>query len=498
MKSRDRRTKRRSSFLADYRLDERYLKRADRARGVPGLIAGTSPKGFPVLVKRWPRDPDSQDADLRDIWQNEVRQLHRLAGFPGAANYIVRLDSAGYDNEGFYLVLDIGTRRPLETLLAQSLSSAWILQPRSDQNRSLIWANLSRVAKGLELLHAQGLLHRNLDRFAVLGSGAAEPDFQLTGFEWSMRIIAPESKRPARRAAEPVQFESFDKDWLQYGSLAIDLLQIDARKLMNPLVPAHEVASHVTVDEVYLLREIMLPRLEFQLDGEAICEKIQGIVDLLGAKTSGNEGRLYLAFRLDPPSPLALRIRETLRKEIELSDATALLHFIRDDLSDGPVLEGVWNDRQHTSFRLVLRGRHLAYRLQDFERRGVKSGWEFAYCDSVDQFSDYGRRSLGRIDLEPGMLSPTSLTDAYDLFPRMRGRVASWEEIRKDLASAGSDDTFVERFLHAIALVQVVELLFAVAEIYPIAILSNESVKKDSDRRFILRVTARLDASPLS
>lgn len=493
MKSRDRRQRRRSSFLADYRLDERYLKRADRARGVPGLIAGTSPKGFPVLVKRWPRDPESQDADLRDIWQNEVRQLHRLAGFPGAANYIVRLDSAGYDSEGFYLVLDIGTRRPLETLLAQSLSSAWILQPRSDQNRSLIWANLSRVAKGLELLHAQGLLHRNLDRFAVLGSGAAEPDFQLTGFEWSMRIIAPESKRPARRAVEPVQFESFDKDWLQYGSLAIDLLQIDARKLLNPLVPAHEVASHVTVDEVYLLREIMLPRLEFQLDGEAIHEKIQGIVDLLGAKTSGNEGRLYLAFRIDPSSSLALRIRETLRKEVELSDATALLHFIRDDLSDGAVLEGVWSDRQHTSFRLVLRGRHLAYRLQDFERRGVKSGWEFAYCDSVDQFSDYGRRSLGRIDLEPGMLSPTSLTDAYELFPRMRGRVASWEELRKDLANAGGDDTSVERFLHAIALVQVVELLFAVAEIYPITILSSESGQKDSDRRFILRVTARLD-----
>ena len=105
---------------------------------MPGLIAGTSPKGFPVLVKRWPRDPDSQDADLRDIWQNEVRQLHRLAGFPGAANYIVRLDSAGYDNEGFYLVLDIGTRRPLETLLAKSfrISSHEATRPRILGKRS--------------------------------------------------------------------------------------------------------------------------------------------------------------------------------------------------------------------------------------------------------------------------------------------------------------------------------------------------------------------------
>lgn len=493
MKSRDRRPKRRSPFLAGYRLEERYLKRADRARGVPGLIAGTSPKGFTVLVKRWPRDPLGQDADLRDIWQNEIRQLHRLAGFPGAANYIVRLDSAGYDGEGFYLVLDTGARRPLDTLLAQSPPSAWIQQPRFDQNRSLIWANLSRVAKGLEVLHAQGLLHRNLDRFAVLGSGAGEPDFQLTGFEWSMRIIAPESKRFARRSVEQTHFESFDRDWAQYGSLAIDLLQIDERKLMNPLVPAHEVASHVTVDEIYLLREIMLPRLEFQLDGEVVCEKIQGIVDLLGARTSGNEGRLYLAFRADPSSALASRIRETLRNEVELSDTPALLQFIRDDLSDGAALEGIWNDRQHASFRLVLRGRHLAYRLQDFERRGVKSGWEFAYSDSVDQFSDYGRRSLGRIDLEPGTLSPTSLGDAYELFPRMRGRVASWEELRKDLAKGGGGDTLVERFLHSIALVQVVELLFAVAETYPVAILSSQFAQKDSDRRFILRIKARLD-----
>lgn len=493
MNSRTRRPKRRSSFLAGYRLDERYLKRADRARGIPGLIAGTSPNGFPVLIKRWPRDPATQDADLRDIWQNEIRQLHRLGGFPGAATFIVRLESAGYDADGFYLVLDTGTRRPLETLLSQSLPSSWILQPRSNNSRALIWANLSRVARGLELLHAQGLLHRNLDRFAVLGSGSADPDFQLTGFEWSMRIIAQDSRRPAGRAVDPAQFESFDKDWLQYGALAADLLQIDARKLSNPLVPAHEVASHVTVEEVYLLRDILLPRLELQLDGEAVCERIQGIVDLLGAKTSGSEGRLYVAFRIDRSSDLAVRIRETLRNEIELSDTAALFQFIGDDLSDGAELEGVWNDIEHSSFRLVLRGRHLTYRLQDFERRGVKSGWEFAYCDSVDSIRDYGRRSVGRIELEPAMLSPTSLTDAYDLFPRMRRRVASWEALRKDVSKARKGDSLVDRFLHAIALVQVVELLFAVAELYPVAIASSELIERDPDRRFMLRVTARLD-----
>lgn len=493
MTSRGRRPKRKSLFLSGYRLEERYLKRADKVRGIPGLIAGTSPKGFPVLIKRWPRDPNAQDSDLKDIWQNEIRQLHRLAGYPGASNYIVRLDSAGYDAEGFYLVLDTGSRRPLDGLVSQSLPSAWILQPRTERYRALIWANLSRVAKGLELLHAQGLLHRNIDRFAILGSGGNEADFQLTGFEWSMRIIAADVKGLTKRALDAAAFESFDKDWVQYGELASNLLQVDTRRLVNVMIPAHEVAAHATVDEIYLLRDILLPRTKSQVDGEAITDRIKGIVDLLSQKDAGNEGQLYLALRMDRSSALAAQIRQALHNEVELWDTSALIQFVRDDFADGATLEAIWSDREHSSFRLVLRGRHLSYRLDDFERRGVKSNWEFAFCNACDTVSDYGRRSLGRIELNSQIVLPTLLTDALDLFPRMRGRVASWDALRRDLSSKGSGGNISERFLNALALVQVIELLFAVAEIYPVTIVSSKRVPGDSDDDFRLRVTARFD-----
>jgi AAA domain len=491
--NRGRRSKRKSSFLSEYRLDERYLKRAEKARGIPGLIAGTSPKGFPVLVKRWPRDPTAQDADLRDIWQNEIRQLHRLAGYPGASDYIVRLDSAGYDTEGFYLVLDTGSRRPLESLVSQSPPSAWILQPGAARHRALIWANLSRVAKGLELLHDQGLLHRNLDSFAVMGSGAGEPDFQLTGFEWSMRIIAAQGTRLHKSAPDASTFESFDKDWIQYGQLAAHLLQIDERRLADLLIPPFEVATHVTVDEIYLLRDILRPRAELQLDGATITERIQGIVDLLSQHAAGNEGYLYLALRVDSSSALSRQIREALNNEVELSDANALLGFVRDDFTDGATLEAVWNDREHSSFRLVLRGRHLAYRLEDFQRHGTRSNWEFAFCTSCDRVSDYGRRSLGRIELDSRIVSTFTLPESLDLFPRMRGRVASWESLRRDLGSKGGGGSLTDRFLNALTLVQVIELLFAVAEIYPVTIVSSARTSETVDDHFRLRLVGRLD-----
>jgi hypothetical protein len=54
--------------------------------------------------------------------------------------------------------------------------------------------NARRLAQALELLHSQGAIHRNLDLWAVVTALSEEPDFRITGFEWSMRIASVESK----------------------------------------------------------------------------------------------------------------------------------------------------------------------------------------------------------------------------------------------------------------------------------------------------------------
>ena len=197
------RNSRRRGFLEEYRLDETYLLKPDRASGRPGISEGLAPDGEPVLVKNWPRNPKQNDEDLAEIWRHEVRQLHRLYGYPGAADLIAPLRATGSDEYGFYLVLDPGNRRPLSMIMQHAAANHWLKQPRTARNRIRIWANLKRIALALEKLHLQGLLHRNIDAWAILTAGSEEPDFQLTGFEWSMRVAAVDDAKDRRGRLRP-------------------------------------------------------------------------------------------------------------------------------------------------------------------------------------------------------------------------------------------------------------------------------------------------------
>jgi serine/threonine protein kinase len=184
--------RRKVGFLSDYKLQDTYLLKPDRKAGRPGLIDGFAPSGEPVLVREWQRGTKDNDGDLEHIWRHELRQLHRLAGYPGAADCIAHLYDAGEDPKGFYVVVALGQRQPLQAILDRSNSNHWLKQARLTTNRARIWANLKLLCKGLETLHAQGLLHRNLGAWSVLTAGGVEPDFQLTGFEWTMRLSSGE------------------------------------------------------------------------------------------------------------------------------------------------------------------------------------------------------------------------------------------------------------------------------------------------------------------
>jgi hypothetical protein len=200
-------------FLKDFQLAERYLARSEPAKGRPALIEGRAADGTAVLVKIWPRKADHSDEDFADIWRHELRQLLRLAGHPGVGNRIAALYGTGLDQEGFYLVLDSGQRRPLKVVLDAITLAHWLKSPRAASGRLKMWLNFSRVVAALDILHSQGLLHRNIDAWSILTSGSEEPDFQLTGFEWSMRLAGgDQSAARSSRKERAKEFDSFNAD----------------------------------------------------------------------------------------------------------------------------------------------------------------------------------------------------------------------------------------------------------------------------------------------
>jgi hypothetical protein len=485
--------RRKVGFLEGYKLEDSYMLRPDRAAGRPGIYGGSSPDGVPILVKVWERKADSNDADLQDIWRHELRQLHRLAGFPGAADCIAHLYDAGYDARGFYLIIAPGQRQPLQSLLNEINSDHWLKQPRSTTNRSRIWANLNLLCFGLEALHSQGLLHRNLDSWAVVTTGSVEPDFQLTGFEWSMRIVSVERAKLGNSKNLTLQnTDSFLQDWTAFGLLAATLLGVKHSRLMDTSINPYEIAEHLTVEEARLLRNIVQIIPMTPLNGEAISAKISDVLRSLAADIAGKQAKLHLAVRLGNASTLSERIREASGNEIEIDDVDAQLAFVMEDLTESPLLMAI-KVQNSEDIRLVLRGKYLFYRLQEYQHSRKSSlSWEFAYCESTDNAGPAPTNLIGRRIIDSSSFEILTSKTALERFPRLRGKLSSWEDLRNGFLAENSVPSREQSVHRALTLLQLLEVLYATADVFPVELVnSNKDVYPDNEK--ILRVKTRRD-----
>jgi len=466
------RRRRNTGFLADYTLDQAYLQKPDIAQGRPGVFSGIAADGTPVLVKEWERNSGAHDDDLEAIWRHEMRQLHRLAGYPGAAESIARLHDANYDNKGFYLVIAPGQRQPLQTFLNSPGNDHWLKLPRVPGNRILIWRNLKRLALGLEALHAQGLLHRNLDAWAVLTAGGSEPDFQLTGFEWSMRITDRTSRSATRLAVASV--DSFVRDWTLFGFLAADLLGAKRERLVDASIAPSDIAEHLGVEEARLLRGLLQMMPLSPLNGEKVAASIDLVLRGLAAEAASRQAKYHLVVRLGIDSPLTEKIREASDLSIESDDVAEQLKFIINDLEEAPlVIAHRLKDAQN--YRLLLRGRALIYRLQEFRPSGsTASTWDFAYTESVDS-APPPAGLVGNLVLAPEALEVLPLKDASNKYARMRGKLSSWDEVRRQFEQEAAGTSPEEQVYLAFELLQLLEAIYAAADVYAVEIVNPPS-----------------------
>lgn len=466
------RRRRKDGFLAAYTVDEDYLQKPDLVTGRPGVVGGKDLDGNLVLIREWIRSNKAPDSDLEQIWRHELRQLHRLAGYPGSASCISHLHDAGFDSRGFYLIIAPGQRQPLEFLLQHLPSGHWLRQPRSTASRLRVWSNLKLLVHGLETLHAQGMLHRSIDSWSVLTAGGSEPDFQLTGFEWTMRITSVESvsRRGNATGVNPT-FDSFSQDWKDFGLLAADLLGTKRQRVLDPAIAPFEIAEHLTLEEARLLRLIVQMNPKQPLDGDAIATRIDGILGSLRAEAANLRAKLHLAIRIGPTSGLSERIRHTSGLDIEMGDLGAQLQFVKDDLASEPLLLCVRQQGSSNEFRLVLRGKHLLYRLQEFRApKTTALSWDFAYCEGVDSTAPAPVNLLDQRRLEPESLEILGLREASDLFPRMRGKIMSWDEMRRDFEQINAPLSPEQTVHRALTLLQLLEAVFAAADTYAVEV----------------------------
>lgn len=480
----------RSAFLSQFRLDRRALILADPARGVPALRAGIDKDGYSVLIKTWPREKAVDDSDLREIWRNEMRQMYRLAGYRGVSDYIVELRTSTFDDEGYHLVLNAGQRRPLELHLSEN-DLPPRLNPESVNGRRLIWANLVRVARGLDILHSQGLLHRNLTTWSILTACEEEPDFQLTGFEWSMRITGQQSTLASMPSSFRDSAHSFTSDWQQFGDLAIRLLNVPADRIQNHAIPNQDIVGHLTADEVCLIRGLTRIFPMDRVDGRVVAEQIAKILTTLTSIQQNQDPAFHLVVPLGANGPLAAVIREASGRLIETSDEAAQREFIENDLSS-PIAMSVKVGEESNRFKLVVRGERLTYYLDDFKRGKDRtpSNWELAYCVSANTQAPQAGSIIRRVPMSAGALTLVRLLDARDRKYRLRSRVTPWTILRHQLKAPADEPPPVKLLLKSLVLTQMLDYLFAASDVFPVSV-SEYSGDRELEDEGRVRIAVR-------
>lgn len=490
--------KRRRDFMSTFSLEGDPLLSPDRKSGSPGLQAAVDDRGEPVLIKYWLRQSPSNDSELREIWTHEIRQLHRLAGYPGASEVIADLIRSDTDARGYYLVFNPGSRRPLETLLARAHAGHWLKQPRVARHRARLWRNLKRIATGLELLHAQGLLHRNLDAWSVLTGSDEEEDFQLTGFEWSMRIVAAAGTGRGKRPHRSAVFDTFDRDWAMFGGLTARLCGVDVTRLADKSIAPSDAAAHLNPDEVRFLRSLLDIDPFARIDGETINESIDEILDTLSAEIAGREPKLHLAFGLGERSNLSEAIRRQSKGLVDKRNTERQLEWISDDLTDGPILLGVRGHDDPTSTRLVVQGRNLLYRLRPFAPPKDRDNptWDFAFCDAVDAKAPATAALIRALPLAEDGIETMPIAEAGERLGRLRGKLTSWAGLLREFQAEAVESPPEEAFRLGLVLTQFLEVLQAACDIFPVEI-QEISPDEEGESRFAVRLQTDVDRDGL-
>jgi AAA domain-containing protein len=480
-------------FLAEYSVEDTYVLRPDRAIGRAGILRARNTESRDVLVKFWPAAKGVDNTDLEEIWRSEVRQLQRLAAVPRADELLVPLIASGQDAEGFYLVIDPVQGSALEEYLRAGKKPEMLAQARQPRARRALWANARRLAEALELLHSQGAIHRNLDPWAVVTALADEPDFRLTGFEWSMRIASVAGRQSKRVHAPRIEHSfSFARDWRDLALLFALILEIPRAPLGDMAVVPSRVVEHASAAEIRLLRVMLgLERVD-RLDGEYVCDRIDEILDSISAEAAGKEARLCLSARLGSNSRLTDAVRAASGNEIEIADEAQQLKFIEDDLGRQPHLVSV-KDHPDAQLRYALVGRLLTYRLAPYRPPGTAEGsnWEFAYCERADTEAPAHAAIVGETLLDAGTIELVRNQEATQGFARRRGKVLRWEQFLARAVPREERKTDLDRMHQSFALLLVLEMAYAAADIFPVEVVSQAP---DSKSDYVIHVVSRADA----
>lgn len=490
--------------------------------GKPNVYIGEY-KGRQVIIKFWPKDKTTTSDILESFWLYEIRQLHRLKGCPGLGDYISTIIDSSKDKTGFALVLDVGNRLPLSELFREKATLSlptWLKKLKDINNRIKLWNNILRVVKAIELLHSQGLLHRHIDEDSILTDPySSEFDFQLTGFEWSIRVQSLSTDTSSYNLSnnDNKKINSFLHDWNDLGFLILRILKIKNEDISNSYTPIDIVIekTNLTIPEIILLRGLIghsklvsnIPKEA--MTGALITDEINKTINNLNTLRTYQRKQYDAIFHLNSnistPNKsnqkvgLYNAIQETIKNNFDYSisenDYDFCLSFIKDDIGDNPVIASIKKDRSNDN-EIVIIGKELSYVIQKNKRNfnDAEPTWDAIFCHSAyTKLPKTGDRNFKSLTLANNSIECyTNLQ-----YKNQTSESNSWEDIINELLNQNSNLVNINDVVLNFSVYHVSEIVYAKSEIYPIKILSYEQDLKDPST-YNIRIACRDDSNDIS
>ncbi len=457
-----------------YRLTRKILA-GDPRRGIPTLWQAED-AGDVYFIKAWRRRGDDR-ADIKALWNREIRGLTRLQGHPGASELFVRLHDLLNDERNYYAVVNGGRRILLSDALRSRNNYAWLTNLSEVGRRRPLWEGLLRVAKALAMLHGGGTLHRSLTSNAVFVAPDGMGDFRLSGFEWSLRIsgrdgaaasvgrpqglVAPEL---ARLAAE----YSTATDWFDFGMVAAELLGAPLSALRNRegLRNAVSALSNLRDAERALVLHLLDEQPERRpASGEQVVNEIDQLVRDLGAVTAGPARSVVLAVRLGQDSALSRAVQQASEQRATADLPAGQRQWIEHDLRGDPRIVA----RALPRPQFIIRGERLEYVVKAWNLNGVET-WEVGFCEGVEALPKPSAEDQS-FSLGTRRLDIVQYPDARRTFQTIRDRAVSWAKAFALPRAPARLDPHLRDIHDFFRITQQIDTVLTVARICPVEVL---------------------------
>lgn len=474
-----------------FRLERRILK-GDPKKGTPDLWQA-SDAGDLYYVKAW-KKPSGDSADVKAMWNREVRSLVRLQSYPGAGELFVKLHHVDDDEKNYYAVLDGGRRLLLSQMLENRRQYDWMQNLFEVGRRRPLWEGMLRVAEALSILHREGTIHRSFSTESIFSGPEGKGDFRLSGFEWSVRVAGIDggtgkaSQGNLLKSPEAHNGEySAATDWHDFGIAVAELFglpQKNFKKVDAYRDAINKLATLNNTEKEFILQVLHENPEQRLADDNSVLQALRDVVRNLNVATSGAGRSAILAVRLGAEVKLSQTIERATQGRISSTDINAQYKWLLSDLRGDIRIVA----RPMPVPHYVLRGEHLEYKVREWNVDGTTT-WNIGFCESAEPFPQFSNDdqsySLGERPLEI-----MKLPEVRRNFRPIRDRGTTWDKLFPFKVSKATLEPYLRDFHDFFAATQQLDTALTIAQIVPVELISFDRSANETE----IEVTPKVES----